>query len=872
MPTSSRLENEVDKTMPQRINEILNALCENRLRSLDLADVGFPGMDVGQVENAPKPALFRGRPTGHVVYPSMTTHLAVSPSGRYVVSAIDSSHSSEIASERAKICLWDVNTAQCLKILKGHSVHVWGADGSWITFLPNNKIAFASGRRSITVWDLNDEHLESIPEDTDPVLPISGPTDSAFSLAILPDGRLASGMHSGSIYIWDVNSHRHVKTLGYRPVYVHPQGAFTPLPTPTAITALVVLPNNKLVSGSYDALIRVWDIPLGQCERVFTGHTGYINSLALLSNEQLASASHDLTVRIWDMKSGQCIHTSSGHTSAVQSIVALPNARLLSTSYDKTFRVWDTTTGECLQITSYKGVSGGCQIALLPDGRFVSDSLVRDPSISPHIPIICIWPEVSLFYAAFLAALKQNTSLLTLVNHQMVFDERQCQELDVLMKDKQIAVESQKLFQCAKSADFNGVKIALERGAKLTVIDTNHHHGWNALHWAAHHGNIEMLNAIIASLSGDEIKKINERTAKQNTLNPAGLQTSAHIAIAADQLNAYWFLVDKGANINITDANELSAHDRYNEKLRNTPASTVLHWDDAHKVTIRVWKSDIKGNGAVGHATLQTYCGGVNGNGIYASFWPGDSQFLSPKVADVARKTGLPAPNGLKPGGVIGAFKPTFEKDCYAEEKEPEIVIDLYSLNVDEINRAFLAFKADVEEKKINWAAIPNIQKIMGYTQTSNCSGLVLLLLQNGGIFRIINPMSNIPISGFVIGAIGGTYYTIRKNRDEGRDDVDATAILCGGALGAVTEVALRFISSTIEGTGGIIVTPSGIATLAQFAAVKEKQNKYVIKADGRLRNHNVTVPLTHTTTTNFFTKRSEQQPFNLASAAAARP
>lgn len=39
------------------------------------------------------------------------------------------------------------------------------------------------------------------------------------------------------------------------------------------VTSLVVLPDGRLVSGSADKTIRVWNLVSGVCDRVLEGHT-----------------------------------------------------------------------------------------------------------------------------------------------------------------------------------------------------------------------------------------------------------------------------------------------------------------------------------------------------------------------------------------------------------------------------------------------------------------------------------------------------------------------------------------------------------------------------------------------------------------------
>lgn len=141
-----------------------------------------------------------------------------------------------------------------------------------------------------------------------------------------------------------------------------------------SITCLSILPEKRLVSGSRDCSLRVWDSNIGECLQIWKGHFDSITCIANLPNGQVVSGSHDRTLRVWNINSEESLQTLSEHTESVTCVAVLQDGRIVSGSNDKTIRVWDANTGTCQRIL--KGHTGSITcLTILPDGQIVSGSL-----------------------------------------------------------------------------------------------------------------------------------------------------------------------------------------------------------------------------------------------------------------------------------------------------------------------------------------------------------------------------------------------------------------------------------------------------------------------------------------------------------------
>jgi WD40 repeat protein len=105
---------------------------------------------------------------------------------------------------------------------------------------------------------------------------------------------------------------------------------------------------SRVVSGSDDKTVRIWNATTGEVEAELKGHTDWVMSVAFAQDgSRVVSGSYDKTVRIWNATTGEVEAELKGHTNLVTSVAfAQDGSRVVSGSYDKTVRIWNATTGE----------------------------------------------------------------------------------------------------------------------------------------------------------------------------------------------------------------------------------------------------------------------------------------------------------------------------------------------------------------------------------------------------------------------------------------------------------------------------------------------------------------------------------------------
>jgi WD40 repeat protein/serine/threonine protein kinase len=174
------------------------------------------------------------------------------------------------------------------------------------------------------------------------------------SVCLSHDGLWAfSGSWDDVIRMWDIKTGECVRTFGDKHEWVQ--------------SICLSEDGRYIVSGSKN--MKLWDVSTGRCIREFEGHTEPLLSVCITKDGQWAiSGSGDNTLRIWEITTGKCVKVLEGHAKQVRCVcVSADGSLLLSGSLDRTLRLWDIATGECVR--KFEGHTHGINsVCLSADG------------------------------------------------------------------------------------------------------------------------------------------------------------------------------------------------------------------------------------------------------------------------------------------------------------------------------------------------------------------------------------------------------------------------------------------------------------------------------------------------------------------------
>jgi platelet-activating factor acetylhydrolase IB subunit alpha len=248
------------------------------------------------------------------------------------------------SSEDGSIRVWDYETGNLEKILKGHTATV-----NCVAFEPNAGLLLAScaADLSLKLWAF---------ETFECTKTLHGHDHNVSCVRFLPAGDfLLSSSRDQSIKLWEVATGFCIRTyLGHsewvRNLAVNGDGSL-------------------FASCSNDESVMVWGLESTQPLVILAGHENVVETVAFANKEAIdtllasknrngeeekrakspefvASAGRDKVIKLWDVWNGTCLSVIRGHDNWVKTVIFHPAGKyLISCSDDKSIRVWDIATG-----------------------------------------------------------------------------------------------------------------------------------------------------------------------------------------------------------------------------------------------------------------------------------------------------------------------------------------------------------------------------------------------------------------------------------------------------------------------------------------------------------------------------------------------
>ena len=271
--------------------------------------------------------------------------VALSPDGKRCLLTLISID--PVAREENTVTLYDADSGKAIwsKRTRLHGM-------APIHFLPGgNHVLVGGGANPFTIWNLEDGKV---------VRTWGGHKGAIQALAVDGKGNVYSVSADNTIKVWSPRG-QELRTLAG-----HADG----------ITCVALSKDgSRLLTGSADKTLKLWDVKTGSPISTFTGHEGIVTSAAISTDGTLAaSGSDDRTVRLWDLKTGKPLQTLTGHGDAVNGVALTPDgAWIASASNDQTIRLWPLKGNKLDEDIDVKVLEGHKRqvtcVAFSPDGK-----------------------------------------------------------------------------------------------------------------------------------------------------------------------------------------------------------------------------------------------------------------------------------------------------------------------------------------------------------------------------------------------------------------------------------------------------------------------------------------------------------------------
>ncbi|AEG00357.1 WD40 repeat-containing protein [Methylomonas methanica MC09] len=253
-------------------------------------------------------------------------------------------------------------------------------------------VATAGQDHVIRLWDFSTAQVTR-------TLKAHHDTVSCLSMASAT-GRMVSGSHDGSLIVWDLTQSEPLQIYDGR----GGQGAIT-----------ISFDGKKAVSGSLDGDLILLDLEQGCLLRQWEAHRRNINFVAVTPDWHfIISGSSDGTLKVWNSDTFNCVLTLNAHHDGVTAgTLAEDGTILLSGGADGTVRIWSFPSGNLLRTVSLHTAKIRT-LQIVRDQQFVVsggyDRCLKVWSLSDGKPVATF-----VIDAAVMAAASDRTGKITVV-------------------------------------------------------------------------------------------------------------------------------------------------------------------------------------------------------------------------------------------------------------------------------------------------------------------------------------------------------------------------------------------------------------------------------------------------------------------------
>lgn len=286
-----------------------------------------------------------------------------------ITKIIELPHLNAIASASidSRIMVWDIETGKRITTMEGHKSSIW-----CLILKSTQELISGSSDKTAKIWKYNggDQYSEW--------LTLRGHQGTVYSIAEFKDGKIITGSEDKTIRIWELpnpdkpqikpskylSAKKVISTLGSVNSITNLIDDFIIAGESTNEIYLINIKENqhpieglkghgctiwcldafddgyRIISGSSDNTIKLWDLNEWKCTGTLEGHQNSVSALKILKNGLLVSTSWDFTMKIWNLSTMLCIKSVCKHQNIIFSVIELEDGRLATSSKDRSIIIW----------------------------------------------------------------------------------------------------------------------------------------------------------------------------------------------------------------------------------------------------------------------------------------------------------------------------------------------------------------------------------------------------------------------------------------------------------------------------------------------------------------------------------------------------